>query len=84
MKIIITGASGNVGRSLVEFFTRNEVELLLVGRDINKLNKIFPNYKCCNYDELKKSKAFFDALIHLAVINNNSRSSDRARQDRIG
>lgn len=75
MKIVITGASGNVGKTLAKSLSRKDVELLLVGRDTKKLIKIFPENKCCDYHQFEKSSVLFDAIIHLAAINNNNRCS---------
>lgn len=70
-KIIITGATGFVGRQLVPLLSRRGFNLLLVGRnggaavDSNQV-------RCCDYAELPHLMVNYDAIIHLATVNNNS------------
>ena len=71
MKIIITGASGFVGRELIPHLSQANVELLLVGRDPNKLKKLFPEHKAIFYEDIETAGCGYDALVHLAVMNNN-------------
>lgn len=71
MKIVVTGASGFLGRYLVKEFGTRGAQLLLVGRDLAKLNKLFPAIDCCSYDDLAVMGAGYDAIIHLATKNNN-------------
>ena len=76
MKIIITGASGFLGRFLVEELTSQGAYLVLVGRNIDLLKKLFPNKTSVTYDNLHKiEKKNFDGLIHLAVANNDKKIS---------
>ncbi|MBU4531577.1 MAG: sugar transferase [Hoeflea sp.] len=72
MKIVVTGASGFVGRNLVPFLIRPEVELLLVGRDPEQLSRMFPGQQTCGYAELGTYAKAWDQLLHLAVVNTNS------------
>ena len=72
MKIIITGASGFIGKWLVYFFKKKNISLILVGRDKKILEKLFPDAKCLNYEELFNSSIECDYFIHLATINNSS------------
>jgi lipopolysaccharide/colanic/teichoic acid biosynthesis glycosyltransferase len=46
-------------------------ELLLVGRDPERLVSLFPGIKACGYDQLAKQGRDFDLLVHLAVVNSN-------------
>lgn len=71
MKLIITGASGFIGRQLIPYLEKQCYFLLLVGRDIDKMSELFPNKNICDYDNLKAAGEGYDAVLHLAVINNN-------------
>lgn len=75
MRIVITGASGSIGRPLVQAFLSKGTQLLLVGRDPDKLRTLFPDVECCSYDDLVVRSRGFDGLLHLAVLNNNVSAS---------
>lgn len=72
MKIVITGASGFVGRLLVIDLIAAGHTLLLVGREVVKLRKAFPDVPVCEYSQVSKLGSCYEMLIHLAVVNNNS------------
>lgn len=72
LKIVITGASGYVGQSIVPILKEQCEALLLVGRDVAKLAHIFPDIERCGFDEMPIQAENFDALIHLSVLNNNT------------
>lgn len=82
MRIAITGASGSVGRQLVPILLERGAQVLLIGRDLAKLRAIFPNIPVAAYPDLAKAAAGFDALLHLAVINNDQ-IADRAEIERV-
>lgn len=71
MKIIITGATGFVGKNLVRILRDAGAELLLVGRDPSRIRAIFPDIGACSYEALEKQGAGFHLLVHLATINND-------------
>ncbi|MBW4964217.1 hybrid nucleoside-diphosphate sugar epimerase/sugar transferase [Sulfitobacter sp. CW3] len=71
MKIVVTGASGYVGRNIVPVLKGQCEELVLVGRDPVKLKQIFPDITSCTLAELPTVAKGFDSLVHLAVLNNN-------------
>ncbi|MCA8985189.1 MAG: sugar transferase [Planctomycetaceae bacterium] len=73
MKIVITGASGFVGQNIVPLLLRAGAELLLIGRDPRKLQRLFPGQNCRGYEELACCGAGYDVVLHLAVVNNNSK-----------
>ncbi len=75
MRIVVTGASGFVGRSLVPLLAKSGAELLLVGRDIGQLRRLFPGHPCCTYVEITTRAAGFDVLVHLAVLNSDARAT---------
>lgn len=82
MRIVITGASGSIGRPLVREFLARGAQLLLVGRDPEKLRALFPGIECCSYDDLPDRARNYDGLLHLAVLNNNV-AAERADYDSI-
>lgn len=71
MRIIVTGASGFIGREIVPFLKKADVELLLVGRDTDKLKSLFPGDRVTSYEDLEIKAQGYDALVHLAVMNND-------------
>lgn len=75
MRVIITGASGHLGKALVPRLQARGVEMLLVGRNPTQLGHQFPGVACCNYEGLADKAAGFDALLNLAVINSDADAS---------
>lgn len=71
MKIIITGASGFIGQQIVPILKKENVKLLLVGRDTGRLKSLFPRDIVICYEDLEVEAHGYDALVHLAVLNNN-------------
>lgn len=74
-KLLITGASGFVGRQLVPRLQEAGVDLVLVGRDPDQLATRFPGVVTCAYDEIADKAAGCDAVLHLAVLNNDAAAS---------
>ena len=72
MKIVITGATGFVGRLLVIELIAAGHTLLLVGRDAKKLAQVFPDVPVCEYAQLSERGTDYDLLVHLAVVNNDA------------
>ncbi len=72
MKVVVTGASGNVGQRLVPQLLQAGAEVLVVGRDMNVLKQVFPTLVASTYDDLSINAAGFDALVHLAVANTDT------------
>lgn len=70
-RVVVTGCSGAVGRELVPGLLANGVEVVLVGRDPVALRDLFPACQSVHYDEITIAGKNFDALIHLATINND-------------
>lgn len=71
MRTVITGASGFVGRQLIELLVAEGQDLLLVGRDTAALTRDWPHLSNCAYSELSTRAHGFDQVVHLAVLNNN-------------
>lgn len=76
MKAVITGATGFVGRGLVSLLSAEGIELLLVGRDADRLAKMFPTHQTCDYDSLCDRAVGYHTVIHLAAANNDSGLTD--------
>ncbi|KKN51839.1 hypothetical protein LCGC14_0618530 [marine sediment metagenome] len=76
LKIVITGASGYVGENIVPILESQCTALLLIGRDVAKLARMFPDVPNCSFDEMSKYAQDFDAILHLAVLNNNAQVDD--------
>ena len=75
MRIIVTGASGFVGRALVPLLADAGGKLLLVGRNTQVLQHLFPDQPVCDYASLAQEAKGFDMLVHLAVSNSDSAAS---------
>ena len=71
-KILITGATGFLGKCLVNYFNDTDYELILAGRNVDFINQLYPKKTAINYAEIKNLKIKIDIIIHLAVINNNA------------
>lgn len=71
-RIVITGATGFLGRQLVPKFVEGGYDLLLVGRSVKGLTQVFGTIKSCGYAELADELRAGDVFIHLAAINNSS------------
>lgn len=70
-KIIITGASGFVGTSLVPKVQQAGYELLLAGRDPVDISRRFKGATTTDYEGLGAATKGFDAVLHLAARNND-------------
>ncbi len=76
LKIVITGATGYVGQNIVPILADQCETLLLVGRDVKKMARIFPDVPNCTFEEMPTSAQDFDALVHLSVLNNDISGSE--------
>ncbi len=66
MRIAITGATGFIGKRLVEYLEPNH-SVIAIGRDANRLNTLFSNVETFTYTELKPALNEVEIVIHLAA-----------------
>ncbi len=85
MKIVITGATGFVGRNLVPTLLKQKHIVFLVGRDIAKIYKTFSkNVKALTWDQLGNLRPDdIDAVINLAGENIGDSFWTKAKKERI-
>ncbi|MCY0093036.1 sugar transferase [Hoeflea ulvae] len=76
MKIVIVGASGFVGQQVIPLLERKDVELVLTGRDPEKLRQLFPGATVCGHDDLVSAASSADLFVNLAVVNNDSQATE--------
>lgn len=67
MRIAITGASGFIGQNLVRAFAGEGHDLILFGRNTDKLKKKFPNQNCRDYTQLPHAFSGVEVVLHLAA-----------------
>jgi lipopolysaccharide/colanic/teichoic acid biosynthesis glycosyltransferase len=75
MQIAVTGASGYIAQALVPRLAAAGHTLLLVGRDAKALRTLHPAHKAVSYEQLPAALAECDAVLHLAVLNNDSNAT---------
>lgn len=76
MKIVITGASGFIGRQLVRILSARGHAVLAVGRDPARLALQFPGVDVAGYSALAAAAKGYNLLVHCAVANTGSRLSE--------
>lgn len=69
--VVVTGATGNLGRQLIPLLVARGAKVIVAGRNLAKLQECFPGHPACTYDEISSNAIGADQLIHLAVLNNN-------------
>jgi lipopolysaccharide/colanic/teichoic acid biosynthesis glycosyltransferase len=74
--VVITGASGFLGRHLVPTLAKEGYRLLLCGRDPTHLEVLYPEHSCCTLEQLSEQAQGAHTLIHLAVKNNDEPGGD--------
>jgi lipopolysaccharide/colanic/teichoic acid biosynthesis glycosyltransferase len=71
MKYVVTGATGFVGQMLVPLLEKEGHSVVVCGRNLEKLTKIYPSNDSATYENLPYAMKGADVVIHLAVLNNN-------------
>lgn len=71
-RVVVIGASGQVGSLLVPRLVAAGCELILVGRDLGRLRDSYPGQCCLDFHNWFVEAQGFDAAINLAVINTAS------------
>jgi len=75
MKMVISGASGFVAGQLIPLLLEAGHSLLLVSRNPGSLQERFPASKSVSFSDWVEEARGYDAFLHLAVQNNDSRGS---------
>ncbi|WP_423189803.1 SDR family oxidoreductase [Alkalibacterium sp. f15] len=65
MKILVTGASGNVGRYVVQELIEMREEVVVAGTEKSKLYKVFGNESDVVFLDFTKPETFKDALLNV-------------------
>lgn len=71
MRIVISGASGFIGKLLIPELSQRGIDLTLLGRKPSKIYSLFPDHKIANYDSVLEVAKDADLLLNLAVLNND-------------
>lgn len=72
LKIAVTGATGFIGRQLTPLLASGGATLLLIGRDPERIGRIFPEHPACGYADIPRRADGFDLLVHLATVNSQA------------
>jgi lipopolysaccharide/colanic/teichoic acid biosynthesis glycosyltransferase len=72
----VSGCTGFVGREVVPLLEALRIDLLLVSRDVRKVEALFPGRKVCDYASLAEAGRGYDRLVHLAALNNDSGATE--------
>ena len=78
MRVLVTGASGKLGKQIVPRLAASGVECVVVGRIAERLRQYFPARNTYSYDQILDAMIGCDAVLHLAAVNNNSGESEEA------
>lgn len=77
--LIITGASGFLGRYLVPLCVTAGYRLLLCGRNPEALSRQYPGLQACQLEALPdRLQSGTHAMLHLAVLNSDANASEEA------
>lgn len=75
-KILVTGASGFVGKLLTPQLRATGSEVIVAGRNVGKLRETFPDCVAISYDDLGGCLQDVDMVVHLAAVNNDQGASE--------
>ncbi|MEP3427977.1 MAG: hybrid nucleoside-diphosphate sugar epimerase/sugar transferase [Hyphomicrobiales bacterium] len=78
MKLLITGATGNLGQKLVEALSRSTEVLVLLDQDSTEKEFLFPGVVCSLYRDLPNVLEGVDVVLHLALLNKATDVSEDA------
>jgi len=81
MKLVLVGVSGVLGRQIYKRIRNKQHDLILVGRNKKKLEKIFPGEMCCDYYDYETFSESADALIYLSAVNNDISATYQEYED---
>lgn len=76
IRIMITGASGFVGRQLVARLGAAGHHIQVAGRDPIRLKALFPGLNAVSYEDLSTLASGCDLLVHCAVANTQSKLNE--------
>jgi len=71
--VAVTGASGKIGRNLIPKLIDAGFQIKLFTRDPENLKHRFRNQSVYGYDNISQDLSGCDAIVHLAVLNNDNR-----------
>jgi lipopolysaccharide/colanic/teichoic acid biosynthesis glycosyltransferase len=74
MKIVVTGASGFIGRQLIPILLEAGHSVLIVSRDSRRTRSFFPECHVVAPDEWWSFSVGYDCLLHLAAMNSDSKN----------
>ena len=75
MKVIIFGASGFIGKQLIPLLKTHNHSVVLVGRDKNLLQSLFPDCVVTDYSSFEDHSNDTDIALNLATVNSDSNKS---------
>lgn len=70
--VLVTGASGFVGQMLVPRLVHLGFDVIVIGRNKDRLRDLYPEILNLSYDELFRFEGEANLLIHLATANNSA------------
>jgi len=77
MRIVITGASGFIGKLLYPDLIAAGMDVVVIGRDNGNLKAVFPQAQFFDYSQLDLAFENAAIVVHLAVINSDSKASEK-------